>query len=158
MLTSLVLFMNSTSQSWIPWSIFVWIKQKNNFNNWCRPHCIWSRTISCSFTSKFQNFQIRKSLWPRNAKVLQFDRTAKNFMFYRNTANNKKNSKLKFVEIFLYMHYDFPNRNFSYSQNFAPNLNNFIESENNAAQVFLILTVLLNPILSPVNVNWIYII
>ena len=86
-------------------------------------------------------------------KSVAIDRTAKNFIFYRNTANNKKSSKLKFVELFLHIHYDFPNRNFSYSPNFAPNLNNFLESENNSVQVFLTLTVLLNPILSPVNLN-----
>ena len=31
------------------------------------------------------------------------------------------------------MHYSFPNRNFSYSVNFVPDLSNFLESENNAA-------------------------
>ena len=44
MLTSLSLFMNSTTENWIAWSMFFKNKPTNNFNIRCLPHYIWSRT------------------------------------------------------------------------------------------------------------------
>ena len=45
MLSPLLLFMNSTTENWIGWSVFFKNQPKNNFNIRCRPHYIWTGLI-----------------------------------------------------------------------------------------------------------------
>ena len=48
MLTSLLPFLNSTTENWIAWSMFFKNQPKANFNIRCQPYYIWSRNKSRS--------------------------------------------------------------------------------------------------------------
>ena len=60
MLMSLLLFMNSTTENWIAWSIFFKNQPKNNLNICCRSHYLWSRTKNRSKDYKSLNIGVKK--------------------------------------------------------------------------------------------------
>ena len=57
---SLLVFMNSTTENWIAWSIFFKNQPKNNLNICCRSHYLWSRTKNRSKDYKSLKIGVKK--------------------------------------------------------------------------------------------------